>query len=59
MVTVSPQQLNGIIYSREKGYCPFSTPSLSAYEAIIGSERMDKLQHIAEQYHIHTSQAQV
>ncbi|MEJ2739333.1 MAG: glycosyltransferase [Dehalococcoidia bacterium] len=51
MVTVRPQQLENIIYSAKQKHCPFSVPALREYEAIIGSERTDKLARTAEQLH--------
>ena len=34
----------GVVYSRQKSICPFSTPPLEAYAPIIGEERTERLQ---------------
>jgi len=38
----------GIIYSKRKDFCPFTTPPLKAYAPIMGEERMARLQRAAE-----------
>jgi len=39
---------NGVVYSRRKNICPFSAPPLEAYADIIGEEKIERLQRIAE-----------
>ncbi len=38
---------DGTVYSRRKGFCPFSTPALEAYAPIIGEERVERLRRAA------------
>ncbi|GAI25062.1 unnamed protein product [marine sediment metagenome] len=40
---------DGVVYSRQKSICPFSTPPLEAYVPIIGEERTERLQKAAQQ----------
>ena len=39
---------NGIVYSKRKNFCPFSTPPLEAYARILGEERTERLLGAAE-----------
>lgn len=39
---------DGTVYSRRKGFCPFSTSPLEAYVPILGEERMERLQKVAQ-----------
>jgi trehalose synthase len=39
---------DGTVYSRRKNFCPFSTSPLEAYGPIIGEERVERLQKIAQ-----------
>ena len=39
---------NGVVYSKQENFTPFTTPPLEAYEEIIGSERMERLYQAAE-----------
>lgn len=39
---------DGTVYSPRKNFCPFATPPLSAYAAILGEERMARLERAAE-----------
>lgn len=39
---------SGVIYSKSKNICPFSTPPLEDYASIIGNERMERLLKAAE-----------
>jgi len=39
---------DGTVYSRRKDFCPFSAPTLEAYLSIVGEEKMEKLQKVAE-----------
>ncbi len=44
-----PQPLDeGIVYSKRKKFCPFSSPPLKAYARILGDEKMERLQRAAE-----------
>ena len=47
-VGVAPSPANGIIYSNRKKFYPFSTPPLKAYGPILGDEKMERLQLVAE-----------
>jgi trehalose synthase len=49
IVTEPDQPLaHGVIYSQRLNLCPFTVPSLKAYEPIIGSERIERVQRAAE-----------
>lgn len=39
---------DGTVYSKRKNFCPFSTPPLEAYVPILGEERIERLQKIAQ-----------
>ncbi|MHC1578890.1 MAG: glycosyltransferase [Dehalococcoidia bacterium] len=39
---------DGTVYSKRKNFCPFSTPPLKAYASILGEERIERLQKIAQ-----------
>ncbi|MCD6358473.1 MAG: glycosyltransferase [Dehalococcoidia bacterium] len=39
---------DGTVYSKRKGFCPFSVPSLDAYTAIVGERRMERLEKAAQ-----------
>ena len=39
---------DGTVYSKRKNFCPFSTPPLEAYASIVGEERMERLQRVAQ-----------
>ena len=39
---------DGTVYSKRKNFCPFSTPPLEAYAPIVGEEKMERLQRIAQ-----------
>ncbi|HUX49123.1 MAG TPA: glycosyltransferase [Dehalococcoidia bacterium] len=39
---------DGTVYSKRKNFCPFSTSPLEAYVPIMGEERMERLQKIAQ-----------
>ena len=39
---------DGTVYSKRKNFCPFSTPPLEAYAPILGEEKIERLQRIAE-----------
>jgi trehalose synthase len=39
---------DGTVYSKRKNFCPFSTSPLEAYVPILGEERMERLQKIAQ-----------
>jgi trehalose synthase len=45
--TESPA-LDGVVYSKRKNFCPFSTPSLEDYVAVIGEEKAERLAAVAE-----------
>ena len=45
---VAYPQPNGVVYSKKKNFCPFSTPPLEEYASIIGAKRMERLQRAAE-----------
>ena len=34
---------DGTVYSRRKGFCPFSAPKVEAYAPIVGEERIERL----------------
>ena len=38
---------DGTVYSRRKGFCPFSAPAPEAYAPIIGEERLERLRRAA------------
>jgi len=38
---------DGVVYSKRRNFCPFSTPPLADYAPILGSERMERLQRAA------------
>ena len=40
--------LDGSIYSKRKNYCPFRTPPLEAYASMLGDEKIERLQRLAE-----------
>ncbi len=40
--------LDGVVYSKRKNFCPFSTPSLEDYVAVIGEEKAERLAGVAE-----------
>ena len=44
---VSPL-VDGVVYSKRRNFCPFSTPPLEAYAHILGDERTERLQRAAE-----------
>ena len=48
LVKVAPPLLDGTVYSRRKNFCPFSTPPLEAYASILGEEKIERLQRVAE-----------
>ena len=39
---------DGTVYSKRKNFCPFSTPPLEAYAPIVGEEKLERLQKVAE-----------
>ncbi|MFC2017649.1 glycosyltransferase [Chloroflexota bacterium] len=39
---------DGTVYSKRKNYCPFSTSPPEAYVSIVGEERMERLQKVAQ-----------
>ena len=39
---------DGTVYSRRKNFCPFSTPPLEVYASILGGERIERLQKVAQ-----------
>jgi trehalose synthase len=39
---------DGTVYSKRKNFCPFSTPPLEDYVPILGEERIERLQKIAQ-----------
>jgi trehalose synthase len=39
---------DGTVYSKRKNFCPFSTPPLEDYVPIVGEERIERLQKIAQ-----------
>ncbi len=39
---------DGTVYSKRKNFCPFSTPPLEAYASILGEEKMERLQSVAQ-----------
>jgi trehalose synthase len=39
---------HGVVYSKRLGFCPFSAPPLKDYKAILGEERIERLQRAAE-----------
>ena len=39
---------DGTVYSKRKNFCPFSTSSLEAYGSIIGEQRVERLQKVAQ-----------
>ena len=44
----APLLPDGTVYSRRKGFCPFSVPPLEAYASFLGEERTDRLQRAAD-----------
>ena len=40
---------DGVVYSKRKNFRPFSTPPLEAYASVLGEEKMERLQRVAEQ----------
>jgi trehalose synthase len=38
----------GVVYSKQLNFCPFSVPPLKAYAPILGDERVERLQRAAE-----------
>ena len=44
---VSPEA-DGTVYSVRKDYCPFSTPPLETYAALVGDEKVERLRRVAE-----------
>ena len=40
---------DGTVYSRRRNFCPFSTSALESYAGIVGEERIERLQKVAEQ----------
>jgi len=45
---ISSVLADGTVYSKRKNFCPFSTSPPEAYVPIVGEERMEKLQKIAQ-----------
>ena len=39
---------DGTVYSQRKNFCPFSTPPLDAYVSILGEEKIERLQKVAQ-----------
>ncbi|MFH1624977.1 MAG: glycosyltransferase [Pseudomonadota bacterium] len=39
---------DGTVYSKRKNFCPFSTPPLEAYAPILGEEKIERLQKVAQ-----------
>ena len=39
---------DGTVYSQRKNFCPFSTPPLEAYVSILGEEKIERLQKVAQ-----------
>ena len=39
---------DGTVYSKRKNFCPFSTPPLEAYTSVVGEERIERLQRVAQ-----------
>ena len=39
---------NGVVYSKEENFTPFSTPPIQAYESIVGAQRIERLLTAAE-----------
>ncbi|UCD21993.1 MAG: glycosyltransferase [Chloroflexota bacterium] len=44
----SPVLEDGTVYSKRKDFCPFSTPPLEDYIPVLGKERIERLQRIAQ-----------
>jgi trehalose synthase len=49
MANVAFPLLDGTVYSRRKDFCPFSSPPVEAYAAIVGEPKLQKLQSVAQQ----------
>ena len=45
---ISSVLADGTVYSKRKNFCPFSTSPPEAYVPILGEERMERLQKIAQ-----------
>ncbi len=45
---ISSLLADGTVYSKRKDFCPFSTPSLEAYASILGEEKIERLQRVAQ-----------
>lgn len=41
---------DGTVYSRRKGFRPISTPPLEAYTPIVGEEKIERLQRVAQRF---------
>ncbi len=39
---------DGTVYSKRKNFCPFSTPPPEAYASIVGEEKIERLQEVAQ-----------
>ena len=39
---------DGTVYSRRKNFCPFSAHPLQDYASVIGEEKVEKLQRVAQ-----------
>ena len=39
---------DGTVYSKRKNFCPFSTPDPESYYPVLGDEKMDRLQRVAQ-----------
>jgi len=39
---------DGTVYSKRKNFCPFSTPPMEAYASILGEEKIERLQKVAQ-----------
>jgi hypothetical protein len=44
---------DGTVYSRRKNFCPFSAHPLQDYASIIGEEKIEKLQRLAQRLEGH------
>ena len=45
---ISSLLADGTVYSKRKDFCPFSAPSLEAYVSILGEEKIERLQRVAQ-----------
>ena len=45
---ISSLLADGTVYSKRKNFCPFSTPPLEAYASILGEQKIERLQKVAQ-----------